>query len=196
MAKNPVDQPIHGLMQNRWSPYAFDPSRSVASEDLAAVFEAARWAASAYNAQPWRYIVGVKGRNDEVWERIHDQVLVEGNQAWTAHAPVLALGIVRSAYEHNDKPNGTAEHDLGAASASLTLEATARGLVVHQMGGILPDVAADLFGLEQPFKALTGLAIGYAGDGSALPEDIAQRDQKPRQRKPLSEIILAGGWDD
>jgi uncharacterized iron-regulated protein len=175
MAKNPVDQPIHGLMQNRWSPYAFDPSRSVATEDLAAIFEAARWAASAYNAQPWRYIVGVKGRNDEVWERIHDQVLVEGNQAWTGHAPVLALGIVRSAYEHNDKPNGTAEHDLGAASASLTLEATARGLVVHQMGGILPDVAADLFDdiLDRSPTAVLSMEFYERDDQTALDDYVA-----------------------
>lgn len=194
MARNPVDEPIHQLLQERWSPYAFDPDRAVAGSDLDALFCAARWAASSYNAQPWRYIVGVKGQSDEVWRQIHDEVLLEGNQAWTANAPVLALGVIETRFEHNGKPNAAAEHDLGAAAAQLTLEATARGLVVHQMIGLDGPKGHSLFGLEESQKVLTGLAIGYAGRPDALPEDIAKRDDKERSRKPLNEVLLRGGW--
>jgi nitroreductase len=187
----PVDHPIHELLARRHSPYAFDPGRGVSESDLASLFEAARWAMSSYNAQPWRYIVGSRDRSPETWERIFG-VLVEGNQPWARNAPVLALGIVRSSFEYNGKPNRAAEHDLGAASALLTVEATARGLVVHQMIGIEPEKAREEFGLDAEHEALTALAIGYAGDAGDIPDAYAERDRGERQRKPLSEIIIAG----
>ena len=121
-------------------------------------------------------------------------MLLEGNQAWTANAPVLALGVIETRFEHNGKPNAAAEHDLGAAAAQLTFEATARGLVVHQMIGLDGPKGHSLFGLEESQKVLTGLAIGYAGRPDALPEDIAKRDDKERSRKPLNEVLLRGGW--
>ncbi|MEN8720409.1 MAG: nitroreductase family protein [Oceanococcaceae bacterium] len=189
--RNPTDHSIHPLLAERWSPYSFDPDRPVAAADLAALFEAARWAASGFNAQPWRYIVGVKGRDDGLWNRLHN-LLVEGNQPWTAFAPVLALGIVQTHYTHNGKPNNTAAHDLGAASAQLTFEASARGLVVHQMGGVQADKAHAAFGLSDDLTVLTALAIGYAGTPADLAEDIRARDDKPRQRLPLTDIVLHG----
>lgn len=191
MSRNPVAEPVHTLLAERHSPYAIDPARAVSSEDLRALFEAARWAASSYNAQPWRYIVAAKSRQPELWQQIHN-VLAEGNQPWTANAPVLALGLVRADFEHNGKPNKAAAHDLGAASAQLTLEATARGLVVHQMIGLDPDAAREAFAIPAELEAFTALAIGYRGDASVIPEAYAKRDAAPRQRKPLSEIIFAG----
>lgn len=177
------------VFRERRSPYVFDPDREVSREDLTALFEAARWAMSSYNAQPWRYIVGVKSENPELWQALHD-ILVEGNQPWAAFAPVLALGVVETAFEHNGKPNKAATHDLGAASAFLTIEATARGLSVHQMIGIEPERANEAFGLSGSREAYTALAIGYEGRDTGLDEAYVQRDQGPRQRKPLSEIIL------
>ncbi|TXS95791.1 nitroreductase [Parahaliea maris] len=176
------------LFRERRSPYQFDPARSVATEDVEALFEAARWAMSSYNAQPWRYILGVREENPSLWQAILE-VLVEGNQPWAQHAPVLALGIMETAFEHNGKPNKAAPHDLGAASAFLTVEATARGLVVHQMIGIEPEKAHSDFNLGATQEALTALAIGYAGDTPDLPEAYLQRDQGPRQRKPMEEIV-------
>jgi len=191
MRKSPVDHPIHELLQQRYSPYAFDPGRPVNEEDLAALFEAARWAMSSYNAQPWRYIVGVRDRSQALWEKVHS-VLVEGNQPWAANAPILALGIVEHRFEHNDKLNKAATHDLGAASACLTLEATARGLCVHQMIGIEPDRAREVFSIGGSMEPFTGLAIGYAGEPHHVEEKFAEREQKPRARKPMEDIILAG----
>ena len=190
----PTDVPIHEALQERWSPYAFDPERMVPAPDLRAIFEAARWMMSSFNAQPWRYIVGTRDHTPEIWNKVFD-VLVEGNQPWARNAPVLALGIVQHNFEHNGKPNKAAVHDLGAASAGLTFEATSRGLVVHQMIGIEPDKARETFALADGLEPFTGIAIGYRGDASAIPEDYAQRDRKPRERKPLSEIILMGSVD-
>ena len=191
--KNPTDQPLNNALSERWSPYAFDPRREVNPEDLAAVFEAARWSASSYNAQPWRYIVGVRNRGQAAWDQVFD-VLLEGNQPWAKNAPVLAIGLAEHNFEHNGKPNKAALHDLGAASASLTVEATTRGLVVHQMIGIDPDKARTVFNLGGTIEPLTALAIGYAGDAGSVDEEYAKRDSKKRERKPIGEIIIQGGF--
>lgn len=191
MSKAPADHPINELLAARRSPYAIDPERSVSETDLTSLFEAARWTMSSYNAQPWRYIVGVRDRDPETWEKVYS-VLVEGNQPWAKNAPVLVLGVIEHNFEYNGKPNKAATHDLGAASAYLTLEATARDLVVHQMIGIEPEKAREVFGLSEGQEALTGLAIGYPGAAEQIPEAYAERDAKPRERKPLSELIIGG----
>lgn len=191
MSKAPIDHPIHELLASRHSPYAFDPNRGVSEADLTSLFEAARWTMSSYNAQPWRYIVGARERDPDTWDKLYS-VLVEGNQPWAKNAPVLALGVIELNFEHNGKPNKAAAHDLGAASAMLTLEATARDLVVHQMIGIEPERAREVFGLADGQEALTGLAIGYAGSADQIPDAYAERDAKPRERKPLSELIIRG----
>jgi nitroreductase len=120
--------------------------------------------------------------------------LVEGNQAWAVHAPVLALGVISLRFARNDKPNRAAEHDLGLASANLVLEATRRGLFVHQMIGILPDRARELYGIPDGFEALTALAIGHRGDPGNAPEQLRDRDQAPRSRRPLAEFVFSGAW--
>ena len=186
-----LDHPIHELIAKRWSPYAF-ADRPVRAEDLRSLFEAARWAASSSNEQPWRYIVATK-ENPTEFERVLS-CLVEGNQVWAKAAPVLALGCATLKFAFNDKPNAAALHDLGQASATLSVEATARGLFVHQMAGILPDRARELYQIPADAQPLTGLAIGYLGSPDALPEAYRKRDLSPRQRKPLVEFVFAGQW--
>jgi nitroreductase len=185
------DHPIHDLIARRWSPYAF-AERPVSDDDLRSLFEAARWAASSYNAQPWSYIVATKA-NPAEFERLLS-CLVEGNQPWAKAAPVLALGCTSLRFAHNNKPNAAAMHDLGLASATLTIEATARGLSVHQMIGILPDKARELYRIPEGVQPLTGLAIGYVADPDILPEGYRERDLAPRQRKPLAEFVFGGQW--
>ncbi|MEM1197784.1 MAG: nitroreductase family protein [Pseudomonadota bacterium] len=189
--KNPADHPIHDLLSARWSPYAIDPDRTVSPDDLHALFEAARWTMSSYNAQPWRYIVGVKDRSPEVWQKVFE-CLVEGNQPWAKNAPVLAIGLTSTVFDHNGQPNKAAHHDLGAASASLTFEATARGLVVHQMIGIEPEKVREVFGIADTIEPLTALAIGYAGQSDVVEQTYADRDARPRERTALTDIILHG----
>lgn len=188
-----TDHAIHELMRHRWSPYVFD-TRPVATADLHAIFEAARWAPSSYNEQPWRYIVGTIDRPSE-----HARVLsclVEANQAWAKHAPVLALGCHSTTFSRNGQPNKAAAHDLGQASAQLSLEAVARGLMVHQMIGIVPERARELFKVPSGVEVLTGLAIGYPGDPSSGPKELADRDAARRPRMPIREFVFGGTWGD
>jgi nitroreductase len=185
------DHPVHDLIAKRWSPYAF-ADRPVSEGDLRSLFEAARWAASSYNEQPWAYIVATKTDPDAFARLL--SCLVEPNQAWATAAPVLALGCTSLQFARNGKPNAAAIHDLGLASANLTFEATARGLVVHQMIGILPDKARELYRIPEAVQPLTALAIGYAADPSTLPENYRERDLAPRSRKPLNEFIFGGEW--
>jgi nitroreductase len=185
------DHAVHALVASRWSPHAF-ADRPVTAADLRALFEAARWAPSSYNEQPWSYVVATKD-DAPAFERLLS-CLVDANQAWARLAPVLALGVVRTRFRRNAKSNAAAEHDLGLAAGNLLCEATARGLAVHQMIGILPDRARELYGIPDEAKALTALAIGYAGDGAALPEEIRGRDRVPRTRRPLAEFVFGERW--
>jgi nitroreductase len=187
------DHPIHELLAARWSPYAF-ADRPVAEADLRSLFEAARWAASSYNEQPWSYIVATRDDREQ-YERVLS-CLVEGNQGWAKNVPVLALGVVTHKFKMNGKDNKAAVHDLGLAAGNLTVEATARGLVVHQMIGILPDKARETFQIPEGSEAWTGLAIGYAGDPQTLPEKLKERDLAPRQRKPLAEFVFGKKWGE
>lgn len=189
--KASMDYPIQELLAERWSPYAFD-ERSVAEADLRSLFEAARWAPSSYNEQPWRYIVATRD-NPEQFQRALS-CLVEGNQVWAKAAPVLALGVVSLRFARNAKDNRAAVHDLGLAAGNLLLEATARGLFVHQMIGILPDKAREIYGIPEGFEAWTAMAIGYRGDPTRLPDRLRERDLAARERKPLSEFVFGGKW--
>ncbi|MBT8039182.1 MAG: nitroreductase family protein [Gammaproteobacteria bacterium] len=193
MMRNPVDHDVQNVFRKRWSPYAYDPDRDVSSEQLKSLFEAARWAMSSFNAQPWRYIVGVKGRSDDIWKGVYE-TLVDGNREWARNAPVLALGLAELNYEHNGKPNRHAAHDLGAASASLALEAAARGLAVHQMGGFSGDRARELFDLPDGVEPYTAMAIGYPAERGTGEGELEKRDSKPRQRKALNELVIRGGF--
>jgi nitroreductase len=187
----PTDHPVHELIAARWSPYAF-ADRPVSREDLLSLFEAARWAPSSYNDQPWTYFVATRD-NPEAFARMVS-CLVEGNQVWAKTVPVLALGCTRLTFERNGQPNAAAVHDLGLAAENLVLEATARGLVVHQMIGILPDRVRELYQVPQNVQPLTALAIGYEGDPATLPDYLRQRDLALRTRKPLSAFVFGDKW--
>jgi nitroreductase len=186
-----TDYPVHELIASRWSPYSF-ANRSVSDDDLRSLFEAARWAPSSYNEQPWSYMVAKKEDLDEFGRLL--SCLVEANQAWAKAASVLALGISRLNFERNNNPNRAAIHDLGLAAANLVLEATSRGLAVHQMIGILPDKVRELYSVPEGHEPMTALAIGYAGDPMDLPEELRPRDSARRPRKPLKEFIFGGKW--
>ena len=185
------DYPIHELLAKRWSPYGFQ-NRPVAEADLRSLFEAARWSTSSFNEQPWRFIIATQANALDFEKML--SCLAEPNQVWAKAAPVIALGIAKLDFTHNGKPNRVAIYDLGAAACSLTLEATARGLMVHQMAGVLPDKARQLYQVPDGFEVMTGLAIGYIADPNDLADNLKQRDLKPRQRQPLSEFVFGGKW--
>jgi len=187
-----TDYPIQKVLTDRWSPYAFS-DKPVSETDVRSLFEAARWAPSSFNEQPWRYLVALKSDRDQFDKLL--SVLVEKNQEWAKRAPVLALGLVKKTFTKNGKPNRVAHHDLGLASANLTVEATARGLTVHQMAGILPDKAREIFDIPDDFEAWTGIAVGYLTDSDA-PEELLERDRKTPTRKPQSEWVFQGRFGE
>jgi nitroreductase len=187
-----TDNPIHEILAQRWSPCGF-AENPVSPEDLKSLFEAARWSASCYNEQPWRYIIASRHNSEEFHKVL--SCLVEANQAWARFAPVLALGTAKKTFSRNGSPNRLALYDLGAASASLTFEAGGRGLMVHQMGGIHPERARQLYSIPEDFEVVTALAIGYPGTPSGFPDEYKERDSSQRERRPLRELVFVGNWD-
>lgn len=182
---------IHDLISHRWSPRAFE-NRAVEPEKLRALFEAARWAASSYNAQPWYYIVGTKDDPAD-YQRVLD-CFVEFNQGWAKSAPVVGLSVAQLKFGHNNEPNSHAFHDVGQASATLQIQAEALGLSVHQMAGILPDKAQEIFKIPEGFGVVAGFAIGYEGDPKTLPDGLREKEVAPRERKALDSFVFSGAW--
>lgn len=184
-------RPIHELLARRWSPYVFS-ERAVAPEILVSLLEAARWAPSSYNEQPWAFIVATK-ENPPEFERLLS-CLVPGNQEWARNAPVLMLSVAKLNFDRGGRVNPHAWHDVGLAAMSLVVEAMARDLYVHQMAGILPERARELYSIPEGWDAVAGIAIGYHGDSSAVSEKLRQRDSAPRSRKPLEQMVFSGKW--
>jgi len=183
--------PIHDLLRRRWSPLAF-ADRLVEPEKLGSILEAARWAASSFNEQPWGFIVATK-QDEPEWSRLLS-CLVEGNQVWAKQAPVLMVSVVKLTFGRNGESNRHAWHDVGLAVGNLVVQATSLGLSVHQMAGILPDKVRELYGIPLGFDPVAGLALGYVGGPDSLPESLHQREQAKRMGKPLAEFIFSTRW--
>ena len=188
-----TEHEIIDVLAERWSPRAFS-DRPVEPEKLRQLFEAARWAASSYNEQPWRYIVATKD-NAEAYERLLN-CLGEFNQEWAKTAPVLMLGFYKKTFSRNGKSNRCAPHDLGAASAQLTAQATALDLYVHQMAGIRKEVVRKTYDIPDDFEPMAALAVGYLGDPDVLPEKLAKRERNERSRRPLDETVFGDDWGE
>lgn len=188
----PTDHPVLPVLADRWSPRAF-ADKPVEKEKLQQIFEAARWSASSYNEQPWRFIVATK-ENEAEYNRALS-CLVEFNQSWAKTAPVLILALVSKKFVRNGKPNGCAEHDLGLAMGNLSAQATHLGLVLHQMAGIEKDKVRETYNVPEDFEPVTGTALGYLGDPERIPEQMRPMENGPRIRKPLSETVFAVDWE-
>jgi nitroreductase len=186
-----TNYPIHELLQKRWSPRAFS-TQSVEPEKLLSLFEAARWSASGFNQQPWSFLV-VTRQNPEPFDKLV-AVLSEGNQLWAKNVQVLVLALARREREPG-KPNPWAAYDLGQSIAHLSIQASALGLQVHQMGGFDPQKAVEAFDIPEEFQAITVVAIGYAGDPNQLPDSLRERELQIRTRKPLTEIVFENRWN-
>lgn len=188
-----VSQQISDLIVRRWSPRAFDEHRSVGREQMLALLEAARWAPSCFNEQPWRYLV-FDGSDTEALRNARACLI--GFNSWALKAPVLILSISKNTFSGNGKLNRHAQHDLGLASANLVLEAVRQGLVVHQMGGFDMDKARRDFGIPSDFTPMAMMAIGYPYTGPLedLPGSLRSMETEPRRRKQVGEIAFAGRW--
>jgi nitroreductase len=179
------------IFHQRWSPRSFS-DREVSPVHLAKVFEAARWAASSFNEQPWRFLVGT--RNSPAFRKILAS-LMPFNQAWAGKASALILGATRTRFSHNDSPNRVALYDLGAAASYLTLQATALGLATHQMAGFDEGAARKAFDVPETYIFGAVIALGYQGEPAALPNDqMLAQETAPRTRKSLKDFVFSA-WD-
>jgi nitroreductase len=186
-----TDHPVHELIRERWSPRSFS-HEAVLAEVLRSLFEAARWAPSSSNEQPWAFIVATK--EDSATHGKVLSTLVEANQAWAKNAPVLGIAVSELAFARSGRPNRNAFYDTGAAMADLTTEATARGLFVHQMAGFDPQKTIHVFSIPAGWEPIAAFAIGYPGDVQSLPETLRERELGARMRKPLAEFVMSGNW--
>jgi len=185
-----TDKPILELLKKRWSPRAF-AEEPVKREDLVAMLEAARWAASCNNGQPWRWILATREDGEE-YERLLG-CLTERNQRWARQAPVL---MIVCAYKllPNGNPNPHNWYDCGAAMAQFTMQAESMGMRVHQMAGIQRDKVRETYGVPEDYDVCTGVACGWHGDPATLPEELPGRETEPRVRKPLDEVVFTGAF--
>ena len=194
LEKSAITQvPIADLIAHRWSPRAIDPDQPVRREQLVALLEAARWAPSCFGDQPWRYLVWDRFRDVSRWQQAFE-CLAEGNQVWAKNAPLLMLSVVAPNFGHNDQPNRWAQYDTGAASENLCLQATALGLVAHQMGGFDSDQAKARFNIPADYTCMAMIAVGHPALAEGLPDALRHKELATRERKPLSQIVFEGSW--
>ena len=189
----PTTIAIHDLLKRRWSPRAFDPNRPVTREQLKVLLEAGRWAPSCNGDEPWRYLIWDKGRDPQGWQKAYD-CLSENNRKWVKNVPLLMLSCAGSAFEATGKPNRWTQHDTGAASVSMALQAVAMGLAVHQMGGWDADKARAAFSIPPEYTPMAMIAVGYQASPDILDEETKAKELRPRGRKPVAERFYEGGW--
>ncbi len=188
-----TDSPIVPLLAERFSTRAFDPDRPVLFGSLLSLFEAARWAPSCFNDQPWRFIFWNRFYDREGWGKAFD-CLTPGNRLWARNAQILVATLARDHFSHDRSPNRWGEHDTGMATMALLVEAQAQGLAAHVMGGFDPEGLRTEFAIPGDFTPMSMIAVGYAGSPSLLDPELAAREATERTREPLDRILFEGGW--
>lgn len=194
MSDGPVqrsDLALHPILNARYSPRAFS-ERAVTDEELELVLEAARWAPSSMNEQPWRFLVTRRG------EEGHAELLATlnpSNQVWAHKAPVLILNLVHRILSRIGQENFHARHDLGIATAQLTAQATALGMGLHILGGFHADAARAAFGIPEAYDVVSVIVLGFPGDPASLPEHLHQRELHHSPRRPLAELVHYGRFN-
>jgi nitroreductase len=185
--------PLNDLIKQRWSTVIFD-SKIVENEKIATLLEAARWAASCYNEQPWNFIVATK-ENPIQYQKLLS-CLVEANQVWAKNAPVLMIAVAKNIFTHNGKPNFHALYDLGLAVGNLSIQAQELGLFVHQMGGFDSAKTQQLYQIPQDYTPVVAIALGYLGQIQDFEETLQKRELSPRTRKPLDSFVFSNIWGE
>lgn len=195
MIQKPADtaQPIEKVMAERWSGRAYDPTVMVTAEEITALCEAARWAPSCFGDEPWRYLVCDKNTDESAWKKVLS-ALVSGNQEWAKNAPVLIVAASDPNFSQNDKPNRWSGYDTGAASISLCLQATAMGLMSHQMGGFDDKVLRESFNIPADIHIWSVIAVGHQAALDNLSEEQLERELSPRKRRPVEQAFFMNKW--
>jgi len=190
---NDTKAPIHDLIASRWSGRAYDSEKLLSPEQIISLLEAARWAPSCYGEQPWRFIVFDKATNKSAWQRALD-CLAAGNQTWAKDAPLLLLACADSKMSKNETPNRWGQYDTGAASENLSLQATASGLMVHQMGGFNADKSREFFSIPDQYTPMAMITVGYQLAEDKIPNDIKEREYSERARHAIEKNFFDGTW--
>ncbi len=189
-----ADHDVIDVIRHRWSPRAFDPNQDVTPAQLHSLFEAARWAPSSNNEQPWRFVFAHVRRSAEAHAAMLESVTPK-NRAWAKHAPVLVLVAVRKTHERNGAPNTHAWYDAGQAVGFLSLQATASGLAVRQMQGFDAEAVRKACAVPDPFEPAVVMAVGAAGDPDALEIDFHRdAERQPRTRRPIGDFVFQATW--
>ena len=179
--------PVVDVIKHRWSPRAFTP-QPISNDDLHTLFEAAAWAPSAMNEQPWRFVY-VHREQTEAFQNVWE-CLLPGNQPWARHAAVLVVVLARKTMGANEAPNRHYLHDTGMATANLLLQAASMGIHGHVMGGFDMTKTQEALHLPADLEPATFLALGYVGEAEQLEEPFRSRELAPRSRKPLREFVF------
>jgi nitroreductase len=187
----PTDIDIHELFSGRWSPRAFS-TQPLERAQIHRVLEAARWAPSSSNMQPWRFIVFDRQRDEAAFARAFD-TLAPTNQKWNASVPVL-ICVAAATLTPKGEPSKTAAYDTGAAAMALVLQAHAAGLATHQMGGFDRDAFRQAFSIPEDVQIIAMIALGHHGDANQLDDALREREAGPRARKPLGETAFDSAW--
>ncbi len=189
--EKPADtgHPINELIARRWSPRAF-ADKPVEPATLARLFEAARWASSSFNEQPWKFVVAT--RQDPEAHQVLADCLVEGNRIWAVEAPILTMSIAKLNFTHKERPNRHAYFDLGQAVATMLVQATDLGLVAHQMAGFDADKARASLEIPDDHDPVAAMALGYPAAAAELPDDLLERENARRRRNDLGDFVFAG----
>jgi len=185
---HPIDPSIH----RRWSPRAFDRTRTVAPDQLRSLLEAARWAPSSFNEQPWAFLVATRDQPEAFQTML--SCLMEKNQSWAKDAAVLMISVAHKTFTKTGAPNRHAFHDVGQAISNLTHQATIMGLYVHQMAGFDVTKTQQTYHIPTDYEPVAAVAIGYLGDRNQLPEDLRAREGPISARKPQREFVFSGDW--
>ena len=189
-----ADHEVLSLIRERWSPRAFDVARSLSLDDLWRLFEAARWAPSSRNEQPWRFVLTHREHSPDAYQRLLSS-LIGSNQSWASTAPALILAAVQLVVEQTGETNRHAYYDAGQAVAYLTLQAQSQGLGIRQMEGFDHAIAREVCRVPEGFEPAVVMAIGYPGSPDALSSDKHRAAEvAPRLRRKASDFVFDGTW--
>lgn len=189
----PAAHPIAAPFSLRWSTRAY-LDKPVPAETLRTILEAARWAASCMNEQPWNYLVTRRHDEPDAFAKLH-ACLSSGNQPWVAKAPVLMMSVARMTFAAKGTPNRHAFHDMGQANANLVAQAAALGLQCRQMAGFDAAKAREAFAIPEGYEPVDCIAMGFPVPLDEIPAEMRERELAPRVRKPLAEFVHLGDWD-
>lgn len=187
--KSAIKHPVLDIIEKRWSPRSFQ-DKAIPKEDLMSMFEAARWAPSSFNGQPWRFIIANR-EDKENYKRLYD-CLIEFNQGWVEPAPILGISIGRKRFEQTDKANKHHLHDVGLAMSLLVLEGMQRGVYVHQMSGFDVDKTHELLEIPEGYEPCAMFVLGYPGSPDQLSDELKEKELATGERKPMEEMLFEG----